>query len=166
MIIQISMRCRRARASAHRVYAVSLAAAGLKRLGFERRITAYLDSGVSLPAIGQGAVGIECRSDDPAINRLIAVLDDPDTHTRVAAERAMNHRLEGGCQVPIAGHATLDGATLHLRGLVGAPDGSKMIRGEISGPRGDAERLGVALADELLAQGAAAILKAVYASGR
>src|SRR3569833_1239159 len=103
---------------------------------------------------------------DPVINRLIAVLDDPDTHTRVAAERAMNHRLEGGCQVPIAGHATLDGETLHLRGLVGAPDGSKMIRGEICGPRGDAERLGVALADELLAQGAAAILKAVYASGR
>lgn len=146
--------------------AVILAAAGLKRLGFERRITAYLDTDVSLPAIGQGAVGIECRRDDPRINGLLAVLDDPDTHIRVAAERAMNHRLEGGCQVPIAGHATLDGETLHLRGLVGAPDGSKMIRGDIRGPRGEAERLGIALADDLLAQGAAAILKAVYAGQR
>ena len=146
--------------------AVILAAAGLKRLGFERRITAYLDTDVSLPAIGQGAVGIECRRGDPRINGLLAVLDDPDTHTRVAAERAMNHRLEGGCQVPIAGHATLDGETLHLRGLVGAPDGSKVIRGDIRGPRGEAERLGIALADDLLAQGAAAILKAVYAGQR
>lgn len=146
--------------------AIILAAAGLKRLGFERRITAYLDTDVSLPAIGQGAVGIECRRDDPRINGLLAVLDDPDTHTRVAAERAMNHRLEGGCQVPIAGHATLDGETLHLRGLVGAPDGSKVIRGDIRGPRGEAERLGIALADDLLARGAAAILKAVYAGQR
>ena len=146
--------------------AVILAAAGLKRLGFEQRITAYLDTTVSLPAIGQGAVGIECRSADPEINRLIAALDDPDTHTRVAAERAMNHRLEGGCQVPIAGHAVLDGNTLHLRGLVGAPDGSRVIRGEISGPRGDAEKLGVTLADDLLARGAADILAAVYANER
>ena len=146
--------------------AVILAAAGLKRLGFEQRITAYLDTTVSLPAIGQGAVGIECRRAEPEINRLIAVLDDPDTHTRVAAERAMNHRLEGGCQVPIAGHAVLDGNTLHLRGLVGAPDGSRVIRGEISGPRGDAEKLGVALADDLLARGAADILAAVYAAER
>ena len=146
--------------------AVILAAAGLKRLGFEQRITAYLDTTVSLPASGQGAVGIECRRADPEINRLIAVLDDPDTHTRVAAERAMNHRLEGGCQVPIAGHAVLDGNTLHLRGLVGAPDGSRVIRGEISGPRGDAEKLGVALADDLLARGAADILAAVYAAER
>lgn len=143
--------------------AVILAAAGLKRLGFEQRITAYLDTEVSLPAIGQGAVGIECRSDDAEINKLIAVLDDRDTHTRVSAERAMNHRLEGGCQVPIGGHAVLDGDTLHLRGLVGAPDGSRVIRGEISGPRTDAEKLGVALADELLGKGAAAILNAVYA---
>lgn len=146
--------------------AIILAAAGLKRLGFEQRITAYLDTSVSLPAIGQGAVGIECRSDDPRINRLIAALDDRDTHTRVAAERAMNHRLEGGCQVPIAGHATLDGEALYLRGLVGAPDGSQVIRGDISGPRSEAERLGVALADELLAKGAASILEAVYASNR
>lgn len=146
--------------------AVILAAAGLKRLGFEQRITACLDTTVSLPAIGQGAVGIECRSDDSAINKLIAVLDDPDTHTRVTAERAMNHRLEGGCQVPIAGHATLEGEMLYLRGLVGAPDGSRVIRSEIRGPRAEAERLGVMLADDLLSRGAAEILDAVYAAGR
>ncbi len=144
--------------------AVILAAAGLIRLGFAARITAYLDTTVSLPAIGQGAVGIECRSEDPETNRLIAVLDDADTHTRVAAERAMNHRLEGGCQVPIGGHATLDGGSLRLCGLVGSPDGKQVIRGEVSGPRAEAEKLGVTLADELLGQGAAAILKAVYAS--
>jgi len=143
--------------------AVILAAAGLLRLGFAARITAYLDTTLSLPAIGQGAVGIECRADDPETNKLISVLDDPDTHTRVSAERAMNHRLEGGCQVPIGGHAVLDGDTLHLRGLVGAPDGSRVIRGEVSGPRVDAEKLGVALADELLGKGAASILQAVYA---
>lgn len=145
--------------------AVILAAAGLIRLGFGERITAYLDTAVSLPAIGQGAVGIECRSDDPEVNELVAVLDDPDTHICVAAERAMNHRLEGGCQVPIAGHAVLGGDTLHLRGLVGAPDGSRVIRGETSGPRTEANRLGVALADDLLARGAAVILKAVYTVG-
>jgi hydroxymethylbilane synthase len=92
------------------------------------------------------------------------VLNDPDTHTRVTAERAMNHRLEGGCQVPIAGHAILSGDTLQLRGMVGAPDGSRVISGEIIGPRTDAQRLGVALADDLLSRGAAAILKAVYAA--
>lgn len=144
--------------------AIILAAAGLLRLGFGKRITTYLDATVSLPAIGQGAVGIECRSDDPVVNKLIAVLDHAPTHTRVSAERAMNHRLEGGCQVPIAGHATLNGDTLHLRGLVGAPDGGRVIRGEISGPCAEAERLGVALADDLLSRGAAAILKAVYAA--
>jgi hydroxymethylbilane synthase len=144
--------------------AVILAAAGLLRLGFGERITAYLDTDICLPAIGQGAVGIECRSVDQEVNRLVAVLNDPDTHTRVIAERAMNHRLEGGCQVPIAGHAILSGDTLQLRGMVGAPDGSRMISGEISGPRTDAQRLGVALADELLSRGAAAILKAVYAA--
>jgi hydroxymethylbilane synthase len=144
--------------------AVILAAAGLLRLGLGERITAYLDPAISLPAVGQGAVGIECRRDDPEVNRLIAVLDDPDTHTCVTAERAMNHRLEGGCQVPIAGHATLNIAILQLHGLVGAPDGGRVIRGEISGPREEAERLGAALAEKLLLRGAASILKAVYAA--
>ena len=144
--------------------AVILAAAGLLRLGFGERITSYLNTDISLPAIGQGAVGIECRRNDPEVNRLLSALDHEETHIRVTAERAMNHRLEGGCQVPIAGYATLNGDTLHLRGLVGAPDGGKLIRGEINGPRAEAERLGIALADDLLSRGAAAILKAVYSS--
>ncbi len=146
--------------------AVILAAAGLLRLGFGERITAYLDPAVSLPAIGQGAVGIECRSDDPEVNALLRVLDHPETHIRVSAERAMNHRLEGGCQVPIAGHATLAGDSLRLRGLVGDPDDGRVIRGEVSGPAAEAQRLGVALAEDLLSRGAAAILKAVYAASR
>jgi hydroxymethylbilane synthase len=145
--------------------AVILAAAGLLRLGFGDRITAYLEPEVSLPAIGQGAVGIECRRDDREVNALLRALDHADTHTRIDAERAMNHRLEGGCQVPIAGHAILDGGALYLRGLVGEPDGSRVIRGEVRGPRADAARLGIALADDLLSRGADAILKAVYAAG-
>jgi hydroxymethylbilane synthase len=143
--------------------AIILAAAGLIRLGFTDRITQFIDTGVSLPAIGQGAVGIECRSDDARVNALLAALNDTDTKTRVLAERAMNHRLEGGCQVPIAGHAVLDGDTIHLRGLVGNPDGSEIVRGEISGPASEAEQLGVKLADDLLSRGAGAILKALYA---
>ncbi|MEJ2567063.1 MAG: hydroxymethylbilane synthase [Gammaproteobacteria bacterium] len=144
--------------------AVILAAAGLLRLGFGDRITAYLDTATSLPAIGQGAVGIECRSADPMVNGLIAALNHSPTRTRVSAERAMNHRLEGGCQVPIAGHAVLEDHALILRGLVGYPDGSQVIRGEIRGNPDDAAALGIALADDLLVQGAGAILKAVYAA--
>jgi len=143
--------------------AVILAAAGLLRLGFKNRITSYLQPEESLPAIGQGAVGVECRRDDPAVNALLRILDHADTHIRVSAERAMNHRLHGGCQVPIAGHAVLEGDGLYLRGLVGEPDGTRVIRGEIRGPRSEAVRLGAALADELLSRGAAEILRAVYA---
>lgn len=142
--------------------AIILAAAGLIRLGFDARITQFMETDISLPAIGQGAVGIECRSDDARVNALLAPLNHPQTRTRVLAERAMNERLEGGCQVPIAGHAVLDGDTLQLRGLVGQPDASEMIRGEISGPAADAERLGTALADELLGRGAREILAALY----
>jgi hydroxymethylbilane synthase len=144
--------------------AIILAAAGLLRLGFGERITAYLDTSVSLPAIGQGAVGIECRSNDPEVNGLIAALDHPPTRTRVNAERAMNHRLEGGCQVPIAGHAVLEDGALFLRGLVGYPDGSEVIRGEIRGNPDQAANLGISLADDLLKRGAGTILKAVYAT--
>lgn len=142
--------------------AVILAAAGLIRLGFTDRIRQFIPTGVSLPAVGQGAVGIECRRGDAEIERLIAALDDPETHVRVTAERAMNNRLEGGCQVPIGGHAELYGDTLHLRGLVGRPDGSEVVRGEISGPTAQAERLGIALAEDLLARGAGRILDQVY----
>ena len=146
--------------------AIILAAAGLIRLGFETRITQTMSTGISLPAIGQGAVGIECRSNDERINQLVAPLNDSATRTRVLAERAMNNRLEGGCQVPIAGHATLEGDALHLRGLVGSADGEKMIRGERRGPQADAEAMGIELAEELLQNGAAEILNELYGEER
>lgn len=146
--------------------AVILAAAGLLRLGFGARITQYLEPEVSLPAVGQGAIGIECRIGDARIQSLIGILDDPETHIRISAERAMNHRLQGGCQVPIAGHAVLAADTLSLRGLVGRPDGTEVVRGAVSGPRSQAEQLGIALADDLLARGARAILRDVYADER
>jgi len=139
--------------------AIILAAAGLIRLGFEARIQSVIGSDMSLPAIGQGAIGIECREGDERILKLLAPLDDEDTHVRVAAERAFNHRLNGGCQVPIAGFAELQGEEIYLRGLVGEPDGSRVIRGEIRGSRDAAESLGVQLAEELLGQGADHILR-------
>jgi hydroxymethylbilane synthase len=138
--------------------AIILAAAGLKRLGFAARIRRLLEPGESLPAIGQGAIGIECRIDDARTNALIAPLHHTDTAERVLAERALNHRLQGGCQVPIAGYATLDGDRLDLSGLVGDPDGSRILRARAEGRRGEAEALGTAVADALLAQGAGAIL--------
>jgi len=144
--------------------AIILAAAGLIRLGFEERIKHAIDPLFSLPAIGQGAVGIECRSDDKRINDLIAPLNHSETATRVLAERAMNNRLEGGCQVPIGGFAVLDNGNILLRGLVGKPDGTEIIRGDISGKIEDAETLGTTLADDLLSRGAKEILQEVYGS--
>jgi len=142
--------------------AIILAAAGLKRLGFEDRIRAALTPEESLPAIGQGAVGIETRVDDDEINALIAPLRCPETWIVVSAERALNQRLAGGCQVPIAGYALLDNDQIWMRGLVGRPDGSEMLRAEVSGSAADAEALGVALAEDLLSQGADKILADVY----
>jgi hydroxymethylbilane synthase len=145
--------------------AIILASAGLRRLGLGERITEYLATDISLPAIGQGAVGIECRSDDARVNALIAPLNDPETLVRVRAERAMNARLQGGCQVPIGGYAELEHGVIVLRGLVGNPDGSEVVRGVVSGRPEDAEELGNVLAEDLLARGAAAILDALYAEG-
>ena len=141
--------------------AIILAAAGLVRLGFEDRIRSRIETGLSLPAIGQGAIGIECRSEDPRVNDLIAPLHHIDTADRVLAERGMNARLNGGCQVPIAGHAVLDGDRLFLRGLVGSPDGSRMLRAELEGPRSEAESIGIRVAEDLLSQGADEILSAL-----
>ncbi len=143
--------------------AIILAAAGLKRLEFEDRISAFLATDISLPAIGQGAVGIECRREDSWVNELLTPLNDPDTATRVAAERAMNLRLQGGCQVPIAGYAELEHGVILLRGLVGRVDGSEIIRGEIAGPPEDAAHLGQVLAEDLLARGADRVLAELYA---
>ncbi|MDH5191060.1 MAG: hydroxymethylbilane synthase [Gammaproteobacteria bacterium] len=144
--------------------AIILAAAGLKRLAHHDRIRATIAPEIILPAIGQGAVGIECREDDPDTNELIAVLNHKDTHTRVSAERAFNHKLEGGCQVPIAGFAVLNGNTLDMKGLVGQPDGEKIIQDQRSGDRNNAEAIGIELAESLLSQGADVILKAVYST--
>lgn len=142
--------------------AIILAAAGLKRLGFEGRIQSCLEPEESLPAIGQGAIGIEARSDDDAVRQLIAPLADADTTLRVQAERAMNATLNGGCQVPLAGYAILQGDQLYLRGLVGEPDGSVVLRSEIRGAAKDAVSLGVKLAEDLIRQGAGEILARLH----
>jgi len=141
--------------------AIILASAGLKRLGFEERIAECISSDYSLPAIGQGAVGVECRDDDDAINALLAPLNHPETALRVSAERAQNLRLNGGCQVPIGGFAELIGDRIRLRGLIGFPDGSKIFRSEKEAPQADAEALGVTVAEDLLAQGGDKVLDAL-----
>lgn len=143
--------------------AIILAAAGLIRLEFQHRIAQFIEPEVCLPAVGQGAVGIECRVNDERIHALLACLNDEATSNRVRAERAMNHRLEGGCQVPIGGYSLLEGDEIWLRALVGRPDGSEMIRGEVRGPIAEGEKLGTQLADDLLSRGAAEILRDVYA---
>ncbi len=145
--------------------AIVLASAGLIRLGMGERIRAPLSVAESLPAIGQGVVGIECRREDPRVENLIAPLADPESTLRVAAERALNRRLAGGCQVPIAGHAELADGRLHLRALVGRVDGSQVLRAEGEAPPEEAEALGTRLAEDLLAQGAGAILEAVLGDG-
>ena len=142
--------------------AIILAAAGLIRLGFEERIRSSISAEDSLPAGGQGAVGIECRTADSEIHALLAPLHHRDTALRVTAERALNKHLNGGCQVPIACYAVLEGEQLWLRGLVGQPDGGLLLRADNRAPVAEAEQLGVQVAEALLAQGAAAILQAVY----
>lgn len=142
--------------------AIILASAGLLRLELEERVAEHMSDEISLPAGGQGAVGIECRMDDEGTQKLLAPLHHSDTASRVYAERALNRRLQGGCQVPIACFATLDNGELHLRGLVGSEDGSRIIRTEIRGPEAQAEQLGIQAAEDLLAQGAGEILSEVY----
>ncbi len=142
--------------------AIILASSGLKRLGLATRISQFLDVGVSLPAIGQGAIGIECRTDDTETNAMLAALHDTDTGVCVLAERAMNARLQGGCQVPIAGFAVKREGQLFMRGLVGNPDGTVIYRSENTAPLDQAESLGCLLAEDLLRQGADKILQALY----
>lgn len=142
--------------------AIILAAAGLKRLNLQTRIRSYMTPEESLPAVGQGAVGIECRLDDSRTHALLAPLNHQETAVRVLAERAMNARLDGGCQVPIGSYAVLEGDKLWLRALVGEPNGSCIIRGECHGPVTHAEQIGVELAEELLQKGAGEILKRLY----
>lgn len=141
--------------------AIILASAGLIRLGMQKRIKMAIPSNESLPAVGQGAIGIECRIDDQSTNDLLRVLHDENTSIRLTAERAMNKHLNGGCQVPIAGFAELQGDNLTMRGLVGNPDGSKMLFSQKSGPATNAEKIGIEIAKDLLAQGAGEILDAI-----
>ena len=146
--------------------AIILASAGLIRLEMGHKITDKINSTLSLPAGGQGAVGIECRSDDLDIQALLAPLHHKDSASCVLAERAVNRHLQGGCQVPIACFAELDasGTSLALRGLVGSIDGTQILRADIQGHRDNAEQLGVQLAEQLLAAGAGEILAEVYGS--
>ncbi len=143
--------------------AIILATAGLVRLDLGQRIRQRLPVDISLPANGQGVLGIECRSDDESTQALLKPLICDNTRSCVLAERSMNRRLQGGCQVPIGAYAELHGNTIHLRGLVGRPDGSEIIQGDIRGPREQAEALGIELADYLLSRGAGKILSDVYA---
>jgi hydroxymethylbilane synthase len=144
--------------------AIILAAAGLIRLKMEDRIAQRISTEVSLPAGGQGAVGIECRTNDEATLALLKPLHHEATATRVYAERAMNRRLEGGCQVPIACYAELQEDQIWLRGLVGSPDGKTVLRHQVRGAASCAEELGIEVAEALLAQGAKQILDDVYQS--
>ncbi|MEW6416680.1 MAG: hydroxymethylbilane synthase [Nitrospirota bacterium] len=155
--------------------AIILAAAGVKRLGLKDRITEILPVDISLPAIGQGAIGVECRVNDEVINNLIALLNHPETSLCVRAERAFLKRLEGGCQVPIAAYARIinnpptpplvkggEGGLLIMDGLVGSISGDRVIKGHIEGNPEHAESLGITLAEDILSRGALEILNEVY----
>lgn len=146
--------------------AIVLATSGLQRLGLDERIRHEIAPEQCLPAVTQGTLGIEYFAKDAETLAIIRVLNHEETEIRTRAERAMNHRLEGGCQVPIGVFAELDGNNLSMRGLVGSLDGSTLLKASISGTRDEAEALGVKLAEDLLAQGAAAILAEVYANGQ
>jgi len=145
--------------------AIVLACAGLKRLGLSARITHALTAEEMLPAIAQGVIGIECRVDDARVRGLIGPLNHDETGQRTAAERAMNATLAGGCQAPVAGYSLLHDGVIELRGLVGQPDGSKVIRGDVSGAAEQAEALGKQLAEDLLARGARSILDELLSDG-
>lgn len=141
--------------------AILLAHAGLARLGLADRITESLDAEKFIPAIGQGIIGVECRTGDAATHQLLAPLHHEISATRLRCERALNRRLGGACQVPVAGHARLANGRLRMQALVGAPDGSRIVRDQIEGPADQAEALGLTLAERLLDAGAAEILRGI-----
>lgn len=142
--------------------AILLAGAGIKRMGWVDKITEYLEPETVLPAIGQGALGIETRDDNEEINRVVAFFDHHITSVSVCAERALLRRLEGGCQVPIAAYGTVKNGRLKLVGLVGSTDGKDIVKDSLEGPEEEAEELGVKLAERLLDMGAGDILKEIY----
>jgi hydroxymethylbilane synthase len=140
---------------------VVLAAAGLKRMGWDQQVTEYLPVEISLPAIGQGAIGIECRQRDRGMNELLSSLDDPETRQCVLGERALLKRLEGGCQVPIAAYARITDGRLLMDGLVASLAGERVIRHRLEGNPAMSESLGMELAEQLLKQGAGEILREI-----
>lgn len=146
--------------------AIILASAGLIRLEMSERIRSFIEVEQSLPAAGQGAVGIETRVNDERVLNYVRTLEHRDTHICVLAERAMNTRLQGGCQVPIGGYATLENGQVTLNALVGALDGSKIIRASGTDLAENAENLGIRIAEQLLAEGADEILRSVYAENQ
>ena len=139
--------------------AIILAAAGVKRLGLEAKITQYLDAAMMLPAVGQGALCIESRKDDAEVLPIIAALDHPPTRTVVMGERAFLNRLEGGCQVPIAAHGKIENNRFVISGLVADLDGRLIIRDTLSGALSESESVGIRLAETLLSKGAGQILE-------
>jgi hydroxymethylbilane synthase len=141
---------------------IVLALAGVRRLGLEERITEIIPTDICLPAIGQGALGIETRMDDQEVEGQLRFLNDRDSLIAVTAERAFLKKLEGGCQVPVAAYARSVGKTLRVDGLVGSIDGKRLIRQHVEGPIENAESLGIELAEILLGKGAKAILDEVY----
>ena len=141
-----------------------LAAAGLKRLELDGRITELLAPEQSLPAVGQGALAIQCRTSDAELREWLAPIEHAPTRIAVTAERAFLAKLEGGCSVPLAAHARLNGEELSVHGLVGSPDGLRVVRGERHGHTRDAEKMGTELAEALMAQGAKEILEAYRGS--
>ncbi len=153
---------RLAKLDANNYDAIILASAGLIRLNMQERIRQHIPAELSLPAVGQGAIGIECRIDDEMIHELISVLHHQETTTRICAERAMNKRLNGGCQTPIAGFAEISNSRLTMRGLVGSVDGSTILFSEKNDSLPNAESLGIAIAEDLLTQGAGKLLEHLH----
>jgi hydroxymethylbilane synthase len=137
-----------------------LALAGLKRLGLEAHVSEILPVEESLPSVGQGVLAIECREADAFVRELLAPLEHADTRACIVAERAFLARLDGGCTVPLAGHAVLENESLWLRALIGSPDGKRIVRGERKGPRSQGASMGTSLAEELLSKGGEDILRA------
>lgn len=161
-VLRGNVNTRLAKLDAGEYDAIILAASGLQRLGLDSRIRSIITAEESLPAVGQGALGIECRIGDERIYRLIEPLRHEPSQIRVSAERAMSARLQGSCQVPLGAYALIENGELYLRGLIGTPDGRQILRGEIRGEPAQAEVLGAKLGDELLARGGDKILADLF----
>jgi hydroxymethylbilane synthase len=162
VIIRGNVETRISKLETEQLDAVILAAAGLKRLGFTDKVAEYLPTDFSIPAIGQGALGIECRLDNEELKKAIDFFNHPATAHAVRAERALLWRCEGGCQVPIAAFGEVSGSELRLTGFIASVDGKTSVKGSISGPAEECEKLGITLAEQLLKDGGHEILAEVY----